>query len=407
VLIWKQTTFDWQSGGGIDFPIAELKAPFDELASEDASGRLFLFAISPKTGEQMTVFAQYSEAAAPMSMRFVSSPMSIVIPPWIERPTDIALITLQGRSIAEWPLVFAPYLKVFDQQTSEWLCRHYHLALPPPPTEAPPNATGIVITDVAFDGCPATRMPAIEPPRGYSLVDRVRIAAGLLPVADAHHDSIRVIVTPAPPHVGKQTLVIGFVWRPGASTDAVPALVRSAEVKPNDPGVDAGVRDASGTLAGGDHSEGNPAPTPPVVVATSEQSKAASPTPDCDLLRINEVAVSPKGDSVVFDVTMHNVGSRIASVTRADLEILQAAPAREPLAATGKYPLMLQGRTNQVTFSHTLEPDKVDRIQIVAGADGNYAGSLIQGRLRLKYNRSCFTDAEILKFEAPASPVRK
>lgn len=136
-----------------------------------------------------------------------------------------------------------------------------------------------------------------------------------------------------------------------------------------------------------------------------------------DLVRINDVGVYQGKDPITFNVTMHNVGDRAASVTRLQLEITKingldvennstpsfyegGRPASE-LEPTAEYHLVLYESVNEVNISHALAPDEIDQIKVLIDFTEYYQGCLITARLRLKYNATYFTEPYGIIFRVP------
>jgi len=100
---------------------------------------------------------------------------------------------------------------------------------------------------------------------------------------------------------------------------------------------------------------------------------------------------------VVIDLSLHNIGHRVANVTRIELEdVIQHLD----MLAT-EYPLELKQDSNELIFSHALPPDELDRIVIRVHPSTGYAGKHVTAELRVKYNRTCWTAPELLEFTCP------
>jgi hypothetical protein len=122
---------------------------------------------------------------------------------------------------------------------------------------------------------------------------------------------------------------------------------------------------------------------------------------DCNLVRINEISTHAEGLSVVIDLTMHNIGNRIANITRINMNgnIFEEQSERPPSA---KYYIPWSPGSNELFISHVMLPDEVDRIIVHLHLQSRYAGKSIQTILSLKYNRRCRTPPELLRFAVPS-----
>jgi hypothetical protein len=136
-------------------------------------------------------------------------------------------------------------------------------------------------------------------------------------------------------------------------------------------------------------------------------TKLWSRDPDCNLVRINEVWTRAEDLAVVIDLTMHNIGNRVANVTRIRVgekkgkisSNVQVAPVRR--LASAEYPLEWNENSNELIISHVMLPDEVDRIIVRVYLDKSYDGKYIGTSIRMKYNQTCWTVPEFLEFTAP------
>jgi hypothetical protein len=122
--------------------------------------------------------------------------------------------------------------------------------------------------------------------------------------------------------------------------------------------------------------------------------------PDCNLVRINEISTRTEGSILVIDLTMHNIGNRVANVTRINIinEYIVPQSVQPPSAI---YNLPWIPDSNELFISHVLLPDEVDRIIVRVHPNRAFAGKSIRVALSLKYNRTCRTPWEQLRFTSP------
>lgn len=122
--------------------------------------------------------------------------------------------------------------------------------------------------------------------------------------------------------------------------------------------------------------------------------------PDCNLVRINEISTRAEGLTLIIDLTMHDIGNRVANVTRINM-IKEDIVLHSVQSSSATYVLPWILDSNELFISHVMRPDEVDRITVRVHLNRSYAGKSITVALSLKYNRTCQTPWEHLRFTAP------